>query len=52
VGIIENIRGTVSPEQDAVTGAVIANHTFGDFVNFNPIATCTGGGFYGIGSFK
>jgi hypothetical protein len=45
---------TIVPEEDAVSGAVIAIQTFGDFLGFNPHChvLCTDGGFYGQGMFR
>ena len=44
----------VVPDEDAVTGAVIAMQTFGDFLGFNPHChvLCTDGGFYRKGMFR
>ena len=42
------------PEEDAVPGAVIAIHTFGDFLGWHPHlhVLCTDGCFYGNGMFR
>ncbi len=42
------------PEKDAVPGAVIAIHTFGDFLGWHPHlhVLCTDGCFYGNGMFR
>lgn len=44
----------VVPEEDAVPGAVIAIHTFGDFLGWHPHLhiLCTDGCFYGNGMFR
>ncbi len=42
------------PEEDAVPGAVVAIHTFGDFLGWHPHlhVLCTDGCFYGNGMFR
>ncbi|MFO7600951.1 MAG: transposase [Candidatus Desulfacyla sp.] len=44
----------VVPEEDAVPGAVVAIHSFGDFLGWHPHLhiLCTDGCFYGDGMFR
>ena len=51
---LKEVFQEVVPEEDAVPGAVIAIHSFGDFLGWHPHlhVLCTDGCFYGNGMFR